>query len=180
MAKIAFVLADDFEDDEFRIPYDRMRAAGHEVSIIGLQKGRFVEGKRKRERVAIGATPGQVSAADFDALLIPGGYSPDHLRMDLGIVKFVRDFGLSGRPIAAVCHGPSLLIEADLVDGKKLTSWPSIHTDLVNAGAHWEDQAVVQDGNLITSRNPGDLSAFSDALVACLGKVAAPAAPVPA
>ncbi|MDP2306633.1 MAG: type 1 glutamine amidotransferase domain-containing protein [Pseudomonadota bacterium] len=165
MAKVAFVLGEDFEDNEFRVPYDRLRDAGHEITLVGVKKNAFVEGKRGREKVGIGATPGEVRADDFDLLVIPGGYSPDHLRLDIGMVKFVREFGLQDRLIAAVCHGPSLLIEADLVDGRRLTSWPSIHADLVNAGAHWEDAPVVEDGNLITSRNPGDLAAFCDAIL---------------
>jgi protease I len=178
MAKVAILLADDFEDDEFRIPYDKLRDAGHEVSIIGLTKGQMVEGKRGREKVAVAVTPREVRPQDFDAVVIPGGYSPDHLRMDINVVKFVREFGLLDRPLAAVCHGPSLLIEADLVDGKEVTSWPSIHTDLVNAGARWEDRPVVEDGNLITSRNPGDLDAFSDSILQHLSAVAAPITPV--
>lgn len=165
MARIAFVLGDDFEDDEFRVPYDRLRGAGHEITVVGVKRNSFVEGKRGREKVGIGATPADVRADDFDAVVIPGGYSPDHLRTDIHVVKFVREFGLLDRPLAAVCHGPSLLIEADLVDGRRVTSWPSIHSDLVNAGAHWEDSPVVEDGNLITSRNPGDLQAFSDAIL---------------
>ncbi|MES2641209.1 MAG: type 1 glutamine amidotransferase domain-containing protein [Myxococcota bacterium] len=173
MAKIAFVLGEDFEDDEFRVPYDRLRDAGHDITLVGVKKNAFVEGKRGREKVGIGATPGEVRPEDFDLLVIPGGYSPDHLRLDIGMVKFVREFGLQDRPIAAVCHGPSLLIEADLVDGRRLTSWPSIHADLVNAGAHWEDSPVVEDGNLITSRNPGDLEAFSAAILNRLNVVAA-------
>ncbi len=172
MAKIAFVLGEDFEDDEFRVPYDRLRGAGHEITLIGVKKNAFVEGKRGREKVGISATPQDVRAEDFDLLVIPGGYSPDHLRLDLGMVKFVREFGLLDRPIAAVCHGPSLLIEADLVDGKRLTSWPSIHADLVNAGAHWEDSPVVEDGNIITSRNPSDLDAFSNAILQRLNVMA--------
>ena len=172
MAKIAFVLGEDFEDDEFRVPYDRLRGAGHEITLIGVKKNAFVEGKRGREKVGINATPQDVRAEDFDLLVIPGGYSPDHLRLDLGMVKFVREFGLLDRPIAAVCHGPSLLIEADLVDGKRLTSWPSIHADLVNAGAHWEDSPVVEDGNLLTSRNPSDLDAFSNAILQRLNVMA--------
>ncbi len=178
MAKIAFVLGEDFEDDEFRVPYDRLRAAGHEITILGVKSGSFVEGKRGREKVGVGATTQDVRPEDFDLLVIPGGYSPDHLRMDIHVVKFVREFGLMDRPIAAVCHGPSLLIEADLVDGRRLTSWPSIHADLVNAGAHWEDAEVVEDGNLITSRNPGDLKAFADRILHRLGvteRVPAPA-----
>lgn len=177
MAKVAFLIGEDFEDDEFRVPYDRIRAAGHEIVILGVKKNSFVEGKRGREKVGIMATPQEVRPEDFALLVIPGGYSPDHLRMDIHVVRLVREFGLMDRPIAAVCHGPSLLIEADLVDGRRLTSWPSIHADLVNAGAHWEDTAVVEDGNLLTSRNPGDLPAFSDHILRRLDLVARVPAP---
>jgi len=105
---------------------------------------------------------------EFDALLIPGGYSPDHLRMDRDVVAFVLDFSATGKPIAAVCHGPQLLIEADLVRGKQVTSWPSVRRDLENAGAVWVDREVVIDDPLITSRKPDDLGAFSDALLSAL------------
>lgn len=105
---------------------------------------------------------------DFDLLLIPGGHSPDALRTNEGIVDFVRRFADSGRAIAAVCHGPQLLIEAGLVRGKKLTSWPSVRTDLENAGAHWVDREVVEDGPLVTSRKPEDLDAFNEAVLARL------------
>lgn len=161
MAKVAFLLGEGFEDREFRVPYDRLRAAGHTISILGVRGTGFVEGKRRQEKVGLTARPADVRPEDFDALVIPGGYSPDHLRTDIHVVKFVREFGLMDRLIATLCHGPSLLIEADLVDGRRVTSWPSIHADLVNAGAHWEDAAVVEDGNILTSRNPGDLEAFS-------------------
>lgn len=180
MAKVAFVLGEDFEDDEFRVPYDRIRGAGHEVVIVGVKSGSMVEGKRGREKVAIQATANDVRPEDFALLVIPGGYSPDHLRMDINIVRFVREFGLMDRPIAAVCHGPSLLIEADLVDGRRLTSWPSIHADLVNAGAHWEDAQVIEDGNLLTSRKPGDLDAFCGAILNRLNVAAQAKVPAPA
>ena len=165
MAKVAFVLASDFEDSEFRVPYDRLRAAGHEVVLIGKQRDETVKGKKGKESAKIEATTEERRASEFDALATPGGYSPDQLRIEEGIVSFVRDFAQAGKPIAAVCHGPSLLIEAGLVRGKTVTSWPSVRTDLQNAGAQWVDREVAEDGVLITSRNPSDLEAFSAALL---------------
>jgi protease I len=165
MAKVAFVLADDFEDSEFKVPYDRLREAGHEVTVIGTEQGKTVKGKKGKESFTLDAAVGDVSADDFDALVIPGGFSPDKLRMDDGIVAFTTKVFRSDKPVAAICHAPSLLIENDLVDGRTLTSWPSIRTDLVNAGVEWVDQEVVEDGNLITSRKPDDIPAFCDALL---------------
>src|SRR5690606_13048804 len=100
-----------------------------------------------------------------DALVVPGGYSPDHLRTSRSVVEFVRRFAQTGRPIAAVCHGPQLLIEAELVAGREMTSWPSVRKDLENAGARWRDAEVVVDGNLIASRKPEDLEAFCNAVL---------------
>jgi protease I len=171
MAKVAFVLADDFEDSEFRVPYDRLRGAGHRVTVVGREAGKDVTGKRGKERCRPEATPDQVNASDFDALVIPGGYSPDKLRVHEGVVKFVQEFFGSDKPVAAICHAGSLLVEADVLEGRTVTSWPSIRTDLVNAGADWVDEEVVEDGNLITSRRPDDLEAFSDAILRRLGPV---------
>ena len=168
MAKIAVVLSDDFEDSEFRVPVDRLTSEGHQVTVLGSKSGVTVKGKKGKESVRIEASAKERKASEFDGLLIPGGYSPDHLRTDEAIVGLVRDFAKAGKPIAAVCHGPQLLIEADLVRGKTVTSWPSVRTDLKNAGAHWVDKQVVQDGVLITSRKPDDLEAFSDALLKAL------------
>lgn len=168
MANVAIVLSDDFEDSEFRVPYDRLTAAGHKLTIIGIKAGTTVQGKKGKESVKIEASGAERSAIDFAGLLIPGGYSPDHLRTDEAIVKLVKDFAHAGKPIAAVCHGPQLLIEADLVRGKTVTSWPSVRTDLTNAGARWVDREVAKDGGLITSRKPADLEAFSAAFIEAL------------
>jgi protease I len=165
MAKVAFLLADNFEDSEFRLPYDRLRQAGHEITVIGTEAGKEVKGKQGEETFTPEVTPDQVSPADFDALVIPGGYAPDKLRMDGGVVKFVNDIANSDKPVAAICHAGWLLAEAEVVDGRKVTSYSSIRTDLVNAGAEWVDEEVVVDGNLITSRGPDDLDAFCSAIL---------------
>ena len=168
MANVAVVLGEDFEDSEFRVPYERLKAAGHRVVVLGPEAGKKVKGKRGEEQVTIEQAVHHQRPSEYDAVVIPGGYSPDHLRTDESTVIFVREIARAGKPTAAVCHGPSLLIEADVVRGKTVTSWPSIRTDLENAGAHWVDLQVVEDGKLITSRKPADLEAFSQALLKAL------------
>lgn len=163
--RVAFILESMFEDSEFRVPYDRLKAAGYEVVVIGRQAGRQLEGKKGHEKIMSEKSIGEVHAEDFAALVIPGGYSPDQLRQDIGMVGFTRDFFNAGKPVAAVCHGGSMLVEADIAEGHTVTSWPSIKTDLINAGARWVDREVVEDGNLITSRRPDDLPAFTDAII---------------
>ena len=165
MAKIAMPVGEDFEDSEFREPYDRLTKAGHEVVVIGAEPGAAIRGKKGEATATIDQAAADVDTDDFDALVIPGGYSPDHLRMDADVVDFVRRFVDSGKPVAAICHGPQLLIEADVVEGRELTSWPSVRTDLENAGATWVDEEVVEDGNLITSRSPDDLDPFCEAIL---------------
>ena len=164
MAHIAFVLAEDFEDSEFRKPYDALREAGHQVEILGAKQGVTVTGKKGQEKVKIEGAAGDADAKTFDALVIPGGYSPDHLRIEPDVVEFVRDMVAGKKLIAAVCHGPQLLIEADAVKGKQMTSFQSVRKDLENAGANWVDKEVVIDDMLITSRKPEDLPAFSKAI----------------
>jgi len=165
MPRIAFILGEMFEDSEFREPYDRLQEAGHDVVILGTEARQFVTGKKEKERVTTEESVRDVRPEDFDALVIPGGYSPDHLRSDPHMVEFVRDFVHSGKPVAAICHAPWMLAEADVIDGRTVTSWPSIKTDLINAGARWVDREVVEDGNLITSRKPDDLPAFTKAIL---------------
>jgi protease I len=169
MARIAMLLDDDFEDSEYRVPFDRLIDAGHEVEILGSTR-KVVKGKRGKEEARVTGLCAEHDPADYDAMVIPGGYAPDKLRMDARVVDLVRRFFATGKPIAAVCHGPQLLIEADVVKGHKVTSWPSVRTDLVNAGATWIDHEVVEDEPLITSRNPSDLEAFSDALIRRLAR----------
>jgi protease I len=182
MKRIAFLLDEMFEDSEFKVPYDRVREAGHEAVLVGLRAGKRVTGKKGKEAATIERSVGTVSAGEFDALVIPGGYSPDKLRTSIEAVGFTRDFDKAGKPIAAICHAGWMLVEADVADGRTVTSWPSIKTDLINAGARWVDREVVQDGNLVTSRKPDDLPAFCDALLEQLAngppaRAASPRAP---
>jgi protease I len=165
MAKVAFIVDELFEDSELKFPYDRVKEAGHEPVIVGLKRGKTIEGKKGKETITTDAAITEVDAADFDALVIPGGYSPDKIRGNSGMVQFTRDIAAAGKPVAAICHAGWMLAEADLVVGKTVTSFSSIKTDLKNAGANWVDQEVVEDGNIITSRTPDDLEAFTKTLL---------------
>lgn len=165
MATVAICIADDYEDSEFDVPYRKLKEAGHLVVTVGSERGKKVDGKRGESSIVIEKTAREVNADDFDALVIPGGYSPDHLRLDQAMVTFVKDAVSARKVIAAVCHGPQLLIEADVARNRSMTSWPSVRRDLINAGARWSDQEVVEDGNFITARKPEDLEAFSRAIL---------------
>jgi protease I len=163
MAKIAVIIDDMFEDVEYSRPAEAFKKEGHELIHIGLEQGKFVRGKRQGTTVRIDVSVRDVSPDQFDALLIPGGYSPDHLRADEDAVTFTRKFLDSGKPIFSICHAPQLLISTDRIKGRKMTGWKSIIQDIKNAGAIYEDKEVVVDGNLISSRQPSDLSAFIEA-----------------
>jgi protease I len=163
--KIACVLGQGFEDSEFRVPYDRLKAEGYQVDVIGVKAGEELKGYKGKEKVTAEKAIDQVKPDDYDALLIPGGQSPDHLRVDKRMVDFVRGFEEAGKLIAAVCHGPQLLIAAHLVKGRTLTAWQTIQDDLRQIGATVKDEPVVKDRNWITSRKPDDLQAFSAAIV---------------
>lgn len=165
MARVAFIMDNLFEDSEYRVPYDRVKEAGHEPVIVGLEAGKKVEGKKGKETATTDVAIQDVSADEFAAVIIPGGYSPDLIRSNEKMVALVRDNHGAGRPTAAICHAGWMLAEAGIISGKTVTSWPSIRTDLVNAGADWVDQEVVEDGNIITSRKPDDLEAFSKAIL---------------
>ena len=169
MAKKVLILATDgFEQSELIEPKKALEQAGIETTVASPEAGE-IKGWNHTDwgdSVAVDKTLDQVSAGDFDALLLPGGQiNPDKLRMEGKAVALVRQFAESGKPIAAICHGPWLLVEADVVKGRTLTSWPSIRTDLRNAGANVIDQEVVVDGQFITSRKPDDIPAFSKALI---------------
>lgn len=164
MARIAFIVDDIFEDSEFQVPYDRVREAGHEPVIVGLTAGKEVTGKNG-QKITIEKGSADVTTDEFDAVVIPGGYSPDKVRTDETLVALTKRAYDAGRPVAAICHAGWMLAEADIVRGKTVTSYHSVKTDLKNAGARWVDQEVAEDGPLITSRTPDDLPAFCDALI---------------
>jgi len=170
--RIACLLAEGFEDSEFRIPYDRLKQAGYLVEIIGVNAGQKLEGERKRETATTDFGIDEVQVADYQGLLIPGGYSPDKLRADERFVAFVKEFDRTGRPLAAVCHGPQLLLTAELQRGRTLTAWKTVQSDLRQAGANVVDEQVVVDRNWITSRKPDDLEAFSARFVSELDAAA--------
>src|SRR4051812_23303483 len=176
--KIACVLGQGFEDSEFRVPYDRLTSEGYEVDVIGVKAGEELKGYKGKEKVKAGKAIDQVRPDDYDALLIPGGQSPDHLRVYRRMVDFVQEFDRSGKLIAAVCHGPQLLIAAHLVKGRTLTAWQTIQDDLQQIGATVKDEAVVIDRNWVTSRKPDDLQQFSDAIVDRLENADSPATSV--
>ena len=168
IAKVACLLGAGFEDSEFRIPYDRLKAAGYQVDIIGIKAGEELRGSKGKESVKAERSIDQVKPQEYQGLLIPGGQSPDHLRVDPRVVQFVKQFDATKRPLAAVCHGPQLLLAARLVKGRTLTAWQTVQSDLEQAGAEVVDEAVVRDQNWITSRKPEDLEKFSEALIAAL------------
>jgi protease I len=168
MSKIAVLITDLFEDVEYTKPAAAFRNAGHDLIHIGLQAGKTVKGKKAGTPVTIDKAVKDVSIDDFDALLIPGGYSPDKLRVDDTAVNFVKAFVESNKPVFAICHAPQLLITARVLTGRKITGWKSIIQDIKNAGAKFIDQEVVEDGNIISSRQPSDIPAFIKASLAKL------------
>jgi len=160
MAKIAVIVTDMFQDSEYWKPVRAFREAGHTVINVGFAKDYVATGKPEETKVTIDRAVKDVSADDFDALFIPGGFSPDMLRSYEEAVRFVREFMEDNRPVMAICHGPQLLITARTLIGRKLTGYKSIIQDIKNAGAEFVDAEVVEDGNLVSSRDPGDLPAF--------------------
>lgn len=158
--RIACILDSDFEDSEFKQPYDAFLKEGHRVTVIGLQPGKELKGKKGQVTTKAEKGIDEVTPDQFDALFIPGGYSPDHLRANPKAVQFTKAFFDSSKPVLAICHGPQLLMTADVVKGRKLTAWQTIQDDLKKVGANVVDQEVVVDGNLVTSRKPDDIPAF--------------------
>ncbi len=164
-SRVAVLATDGFEASELYRPLAALREAGAQVSIISILKSSdqirgWADGDWG-DALAVDGTVDEHTSNDFDALVLPGGVmNPDKLRMDEGAVAFVRSFFEEGKPVAAICHAPWLLVEADVARGRRLTSYPSIRTDLENAGAEWVDEEVVVDDGLVTSRNPGDLDVF--------------------
>jgi protease I len=165
---IAILATDGFEQSELMEPKKALEDAGAKTQIISLQSGEIKGWKDKNwgDSVKVDAVVGDVSASDFDGLVLPGGQmNPDILRTDKKAVSFVRDFFEQHKPVGAICHGPWLLVEADVIDGRTVTSYHSIQTDVKNAGANWVDQEVVVDQGLVTSRKPDDLPAFNAKLI---------------
>ena len=162
--KIAILAAHGFEQVELLEPREALEAAGATVEVVSLEGGKVKGWDHDHwdREVEVDRTVEDADPADYDGLLLPGGQmNPDNLRMDEGAVAFVRGFFDAGKPVAAICHGPWLLVEADVVRGRRVTSWPSIRTDLRNAGAEVVDEEVVVDGGLVTSRKPDDIPAFN-------------------
>lgn len=169
--RVLIVATDGFEQSELEGPKKALEDAGIETVVASLKEGSITGWKDKNwgDAVAVNITLDQVDANEYDALLLPGGQmNPDILRMNDRAVDIVNEFDDLDKPIAAICHGPWLLVEADIVDGRTVTGWPSIMTDLANAGADVVDEEVAVDGNLITSRKPEDIPAFSKALIEML------------
>ena len=169
--RVLIIATDGFEQSELEKPKANLEAAGIETVVASLEDGEIKGWDQKDwgRPVKVDLTVDEVEAADYDALLLPGGQmNPDVLRMNDTVIDLIEDFNDADKPIAAICHAPWLLVEADIVDGRTVTGWPSVRTDLANAGGHVVDQEVAIDGNLITSRNPDDIPAFSQALIAAL------------
>jgi protease I len=171
--KIAILATDGFEQAELMEPKKTLQEAGATTEIVSPKSGEIKGWKTKDwgDSVKVDKTLDQAKAQDYDALVLPGGViNPDHLRMDPKVVQFVKDFVATGRTVAAICHGPWTLLEAGALRGKTVTSWPSLKTDLKNAGANWVDQEVVTDGPFIFSRKPDDIPAFSKTIIERLEK----------
>jgi len=173
MPKVLILLEEGVEESEFIYPYHRFREAGYQVDICAPKAGEVYAGKHGLP-FRSDVSPGEVSALDYEALIIPGGRAPDRMRTDMAMVGIVKDFHEAGRVIAAVCHGPQMLIEADVVRGRRVTSWRSVATDLRNAGATYVDAEVVVDGKIVTSRAPADLPAFCREVLRLLGSKSVP------
>jgi protease I len=173
-AKILMIATDGFEDSELLKPLQMLRESGAQVTLASLKK-QEIKGDNGAT-VMPDAEIGDISGEEFDALLLPGGTkNPDALRMEERVVSTIRQFADAGKPVAAICHGPWLLVEADVIRGKTVTGWPSIRTDLRNAGGNVVDQEVAVDGNIVTSRMPEDIPAFVEAFVRLVENTSAPA-----
>jgi protease I len=166
--RIAILAEDDFEDSELTEPLRAMKDAGARVWIVGSGSKKVYKGKRNLAEVTVDTTADKVEANQFDAIIVPGGYAPDKMRLHQPMVDLVRKAHADGKIIAAVCHGPQLLISADIIKGRRVTSWPSVAVDLKNAGAIWVNEPTVRDGNIITARKPADLPKFNNAIIEAL------------
>jgi protease I len=179
--RIAILATEGFEQSELAEPKKALEEAGAQVDVIAPEAG-IKSGKIKAwdetdwgKSFDVDVKLTEADANSYDALHLPGGaMNPDHLRMNVDAVSFVKSFFTAGKPVSAICHAPWMLIEADVVEDRTLTSWPSLRTDLLNAGAHWVDKEVVVDGNLTTSRKPDDLPAFNKQIIENFSQVAQP------
>jgi len=177
--KIAILATNGFEQAELLEPRKALSEAGATTEVISPNDGEIKGWKSKDwgETVHVDKTLEQANPQDYDALVLPGGVlNPDHLRMNPAAVDFVRKFVNTGRTVAAICHGPWMLVEAGVVNGKSITSWPSLKTDLKNAGANWVDKEVCTDGQFITSRKPDDIPAFNHTIIDALSRSSSRAA----
>lgn len=166
--KVAILATNGFEQDELFSPLEALRTANAEVKIVSPEKDQIKGWKYTDwgKKINVDVPLEEARPEDFDALVLPGGViNPDYLRREPAAVRFVKAFFQTGKPVAAICHGPQMLIEADVVRGRKLTSFPSIKTDLKNAGANWVDEEAVVDNGLVTSRSPDDLTAFNAKMI---------------
>lgn len=162
---VAILIEKNFEDSEFQIPYNALRAAGADVTVLGSRMNEEYTGKQGKASIKPDGTTTEARASDFDAVIIPGGMAPDTMRTNMKTVRFVSDAVAQGKLVAAVCHGPQVLIEGDLLKGKRATGFRAIRKDMQNAGAKFVDEPLTVDGNLITSRRPGDLPIFTTAIL---------------
>jgi protease I len=166
--KVAILVADGFEQVEMTKPREALDEAGAETKIVSLKADK-IQGMNhgdKGDKFDVDLTLDQARPEEFDALLIPGGlYNPDVMRTQEKALQFARHFFREGKPVAVICHGPQVLINADLVRGRKMTSWPAIQVDMRNAGAHWVDEEVVVDNGLVSSRKPDDIPAFNRKMI---------------
>lgn len=162
--RVAILVEDLFDDTELSSPRAALRELGADVTIVGPTVGHRYTGKHG-DVVVAEAAAGAVNSTDFDAVVVPGGFAPDKMRLRHAMVDLVRNAFVAGKPVAAICHGAQLLINANVLRGRTLTCWPSIAVDVKNAGGRYVDKPVVEDGNLITSRKPDDLPRFNEAII---------------
>lgn len=163
--KVAILVEKNFEDSEFQVPYTALQKAGAQITVLGSRMNDEYKGKQGKVSIKPDATATEVRAEDFDAVIIPGGAAPDRMRVNPNMVRLVQDAVAQGKLVAAVCHGPQLLIEGDLLRGRQATGYRSIRKDMENAGANYVNEPLVIDNQLITSRQPGDLPLFTAAIL---------------
>lgn len=167
---VAMLIEEEYEDREVTQPLETLRAAGVTVVVVGPVAGASYRGKRAEALVTADIAAGRAKINDFDAVVIPGGFAPDRMRMRHAMVDLARDAMEAGKPVAAICHGPQVLISANALRGRTLTCWPSIAIDVKNAGGLYVDKPVAEDGNLITSRKIDDVPLFIEAILRALAR----------